>query len=154
MIHGCGTIPHGAYNVSPKRQQITSTCGAGHQAIGTASVTPWWAALVAPALEEQEADTLLAEQLRHIDTTGERWCVAEIHRLRGEIARRRRDFCMAEAHLREAIASARRQKARHWELRAARASLGSGATRASAARPALSSSRSTAPSPKAPTRSI
>jgi predicted ATPase len=89
------------------------------RAIGTISVVPWWAALVAPVLDASYAETLLAEQLRQVETTDERWCEADIYRVCGEIARRRGDPRMAEAYLREAVAIALRQEARHWELRAA-----------------------------------
>jgi predicted ATPase len=61
----------------------------------------------------------LAEQLRQVEATDERWCEADIYRVRGEIARRRSDLRTAEAHLIKAIAIARRQEARHWELGAA-----------------------------------
>jgi predicted ATPase len=88
------------------------------RAIGTISVAPWWAACVAPVLDASDAETLLAEQLRQIEATDERWCEADIYRLRGEIARRRGDLRAAEAYLREAVAITLRQEARHWELRA------------------------------------
>jgi predicted ATPase len=89
------------------------------RAIGAISVEPWWAACVAPVLEASHAETLLAEQLRQVEATDERWCEADIYRLRGELARRRVDLRTAEAYLQEAVAIARRQEARHWELRAA-----------------------------------
>jgi predicted ATPase len=89
------------------------------RAIGTTSIAPWWAALVAPVLDVGDAETLLEEQLRQIERTDERWCEADIYRLRGEISRRRGDLRTAEAHLINAIAIARRQEAPHWELRAA-----------------------------------
>jgi tetratricopeptide (TPR) repeat protein len=88
------------------------------RAIGTIFMQPWWAALVAPVLDASDAETLLAEQLRQVEATDERWCEADIYRVRGEIARRCGDLRTAEAHLSEAIAIARRQEARHWELRA------------------------------------
>src|SRR5262249_19555183 len=78
----------------------------------------WWAALVAPVLDAADAETLLAEQLRQVEATDERWCEADIYRLRGEIVWRRGDLSTAEAYLQEAVAIARRQEARHWELRA------------------------------------
>ena len=90
-----------------------------HRAIGAASLMPWWTALVAPALDPAEAEPLLDEQLRQTEATDERWCEAEIHRVRGELARRRGDLGTAEAHLIAALEIARRQEARHWELRAA-----------------------------------
>jgi class 3 adenylate cyclase/tetratricopeptide (TPR) repeat protein len=90
-----------------------------HRALGTASMTPCWAALVAPVLGLDEAEMLLAEQLHHFEATDERWCEAEIHRVRGVVAWRRGDAGPAQLALSEAIALAQRQDARHWELRAA-----------------------------------
>jgi tetratricopeptide (TPR) repeat protein len=89
------------------------------RAIGAVTLIPWWATLVAPALDAADAETLLAEQLHQVEATDERWCEADIYRVRGEIARRRGDLRTAEAHLIKAIAIARRQEAPHWELRAA-----------------------------------
>jgi hypothetical protein len=89
------------------------------RAIGTASVLPWWAALVAPMLEASRAEDLLDEQLRRIEATDERWCEAEVRRACGEVARRRGDPGRARSCFEEAIAIARRQEALYWELRAA-----------------------------------
>jgi hypothetical protein len=89
------------------------------RAIGAISVEPWWAACVAPVLDASHAETLLSEQLRQVEATDERWCEADIYRLRGEIAWRCGNLRTAEAHLIKAIAIARRQEAPHWELRAA-----------------------------------
>ncbi len=80
---------------------------------------PSWAALVAPVLGPAEAEVLLAEQLNQIEVTDERWGEAEIHRVRGEVAWRRGDIAAAQGYLMKALALARRQEARHWELRAA-----------------------------------
>jgi class 3 adenylate cyclase/tetratricopeptide (TPR) repeat protein len=90
-----------------------------HRALGARSMTPSWAALVAPVLGPDEAEVLLAEQLNQIEMTDERWCEAEIHRMRGEVAWRRGDLAAAQAYLMAALALARQQEARHWELRAA-----------------------------------
>ena len=55
------------------------------------------------------------------DRTGERWFEAELHRLRGEylIAHRAGEQAEAEACFEHALAVARRQSAKMWELRAA-----------------------------------
>jgi predicted ATPase len=60
----------------------------------------------------EEAQTLSA-------STGERFCEAELHRLRGELLRAGSDAAGAEASLREALAVARRQQSKSLELRAA-----------------------------------
>jgi predicted ATPase len=55
------------------------------------------------------------------ETTKEKWCEAEIHRTAGEIARMspEPDAAQAQAHFERAVAIARAQQAKSWELRAA-----------------------------------
>jgi predicted ATPase len=56
-----------------------------------------------------------------VETTNERWCEAEVNRIAGEVAllSPQRDFAKAEAYFQRAIAIARQQQAKSWELRAA-----------------------------------
>jgi len=56
-----------------------------------------------------------------VETTKEKWCEADIHRTAGEIALMlpEPDAAKAEAHFERAIAIAREQQAKSWELRAA-----------------------------------
>jgi predicted ATPase len=61
----------------------------------------------------------LDEALALVAETDERYCEAELHRLRGELLLARGDEAGAEAGFRQAIAVARRQQAKSWELRAA-----------------------------------
>jgi predicted ATPase len=63
----------------------------------------------------------IADALTAIEATKERWFEAEVHRVAGDIAlmSRRLDAAKAEAHFERAIAIAREQKAKSWELRAA-----------------------------------
>ena len=53
--------------------------------------------------------------------TNARWCEAEVHRIAGEIALAspERDTLKAEASFERALAVARQQEAKSWELRAA-----------------------------------
>ncbi len=55
-----------------------------------------------------------------MEATGERWLEAELHRLRGEalLARAPAEEAAAEAAFQRALAIARQQGARWWELRA------------------------------------
>lgn len=64
---------------------------------------------------------LLAEALAVIDTTGVRHFEAELYRLQGELllAQSSDNYAAAETCLSQALAIARRQRARAWELRAA-----------------------------------
>jgi predicted ATPase len=54
------------------------------------------------------------------ETSCERWCEAEVHRVAGEILLMgpRNDSAKAEVHFERALAVARKQQAKSWELRA------------------------------------
>jgi predicted ATPase len=56
-----------------------------------------------------------------VETAKERWCGAEVNRIAGEIAllSPEPDGAKAEAHFERALAVAREQQAKSWELRAA-----------------------------------
>ena len=56
-----------------------------------------------------------------VDTTKERWCEAEVHRVAGEIALKssEHDVAKAEAYFERALSIARQQQAKSWELRVA-----------------------------------
>jgi class 3 adenylate cyclase/predicted ATPase len=68
-----------------------------------------------------QALALLTEALAIVERTQERWFEAELHRLMAEalLAGSPRDVAEAEASLRRALAVAREQDAKFWELRAA-----------------------------------
>ena len=56
-----------------------------------------------------------------VETTKESWCEADLHRTAGEIALMspKPDAAKAEAYFERALAIARKQQAKSWELRAA-----------------------------------
>ena len=56
-----------------------------------------------------------------VETTKQKWCEAEVNRVAGEIALMspKRDAAKAEAYFECALAVARKQQAKSWELRAA-----------------------------------
>src|ERR1700730_14005425 len=56
-----------------------------------------------------------------VETTKETWCEAEVHRTAGEIAllSPERDAAKAQKYFERALAVARQQQAKSWELRAA-----------------------------------
>jgi predicted ATPase len=57
--------------------------------------------------------------MKTAETTGEKWFEAEIHRMAGEIALSGgRDGSKAETYFQQALAIARAQQAKSWELRA------------------------------------
>ena len=63
----------------------------------------------------------IGEAMTAVETTKERWCEAEINRIAGEIALKspEPDAAKAEAYFERALAVARQQQAKSWELRAA-----------------------------------
>ena len=63
----------------------------------------------------------IGEAMTAVETTKERWCEAEVHRVAGEIALMspEPDAAKAEAYFERALAVARQQQAKSWELRAA-----------------------------------
>jgi predicted ATPase len=63
----------------------------------------------------------IAEAMAAIETSKESWCEAEINRVAGEIALKspQPDTAKAEAYFERALAVARQQQAKSWELRAA-----------------------------------
>ena len=63
----------------------------------------------------------VGEAMTAVETAKERWCEAEIHRVAGEIALMspEPDAAKAEAYFERALAVARKQQAKSWELRGA-----------------------------------
>ena len=61
------------------------------------------------------------EAITAVETTQERWWEADVHRIAGEIAllSPKPDAAKAEAYFERALAVARQQRAKSWELRAA-----------------------------------
>jgi predicted ATPase len=71
--------------------------------------------------EFDEAQRRIAEAMTAMETTKEKWCEAEVYRMAGEIAllSPKPDAAKAEAYFEHALAVARQQQAKSWELRAA-----------------------------------
>ena len=63
----------------------------------------------------------IGEAATAVETTKERWCEAEVNRIAGEVALMpaNADATKAEAYFEPALAVARQQQAKSWELRAA-----------------------------------
>jgi predicted ATPase len=70
---------------------------------------------------DHDAVRCIGEAITAVETTGERWCEAEINRIAGEIAliSPQRDATKAATYFDQALAVARTQQAKSWELRAA-----------------------------------
>ena len=71
--------------------------------------------------QAEEGLRLLAEGLAWVETAGQRHYAAEVHRIKGVLLLRQAvpDARQAEACFQQALAVARRQQAKSWELRAA-----------------------------------
>ncbi|TEU12982.1 MAG: tetratricopeptide repeat protein, partial [Anaerolineales bacterium] len=72
----------------------------------------------AKAGQPEEGLATLAEALALVEETNERYCEAELYRLKGELLLAQGDDAEAEASFHKAIEVARRQQAKSWELRA------------------------------------
>jgi predicted ATPase len=90
---------------------------------GAGLIVPYYLALLATTHGKRgnlaAALDLLAEALVLVDRTGECWFAAELHRLHGELLWSAGDEDAAEAAMHTALALAREQEAKSWELRAA-----------------------------------
>jgi predicted ATPase len=92
---------------------------------GSTLFTPVWLSLLARAYGElgqfDQAWSHIGEAITMVETTKETWYEAEVHRIAGEIALMspEPDAAKAEAHLERALAVARQQQAKSFELRAA-----------------------------------
>jgi predicted ATPase len=92
---------------------------------GTRLYFPVWLSLLARAYGElgqfDQAWSHIGEAITAVETTKETWYEAEVHRIAGEIALMspKQDAPKAEAYFERALAVARAQQAKSWELRAA-----------------------------------
>jgi predicted ATPase len=95
------------------------------RATGANLITPYWLALLASAHgrlgQAKEGLAATTEALAEVARTGERFWEAELHRLNGQLLLEcdAANEAEAEACFHRAIETARAQKARSWELRAA-----------------------------------
>jgi predicted ATPase len=92
---------------------------------GSRLFRPMYLSLLARAYGElgqfDDAWSHVGEAITAVETTKETWYEAEVHRIAGEIALMspERDAAKAEACFERALAVAREQQAKSWELRAA-----------------------------------
>ena len=105
--------------------EIITSGIAARQSTGTTVFAPFSLSYLATAHAElghfDDAWRCVGEAMTAIDTSKETWFVAEIHRIAGEIALKspEPDAAKAEAYFERALAIARQQQAKSWELRAA-----------------------------------
>jgi predicted ATPase len=97
---------------------------AAWRSVGATLNVPLYLAYLAKAHAEldqmDDASRCIGEAMTTIHATGERWCEAEVHRTAGEIAllSSELDAAKAEGYFQRALAVARQQQAKSWELRA------------------------------------
>ena len=105
-------------------QMITSGI-TGFRSTGATVWDPFYLSYLARAHAElgqfDDACRCIDEAMTAVETTKERWCEAELRRTAGEIALKssQPDAAKAEAYFARALAIARAQQAKSWELRAA-----------------------------------
>ena len=99
---------------------VLNILNGGH---GTAALRAVFLMLQADPLERtgHRAAALerLAEAISLVEKTQERWCEAELHRLKGQLLKADGECDQVESCFLDALAVARDQGARTWELRAA-----------------------------------
>jgi predicted ATPase len=95
-----------------------------NRSIGSKMIVPlhllYLATAHADVRQFDDAQRRVDEALAMVETTNERWCEAEVHRIAGEVALMspKPDVAKAEACFDRALAIARAQQAKSWELRA------------------------------------
>jgi class 3 adenylate cyclase/predicted ATPase len=108
-----------------KAIQIISSGVTAWRSMGSTMWIPFYLSYLARAYGEldQYDDSLrcIVDAMKAVETTKETWCEAEVHRIAGEIALipSRPDAATSEAYFERALAIARAQAAKSWELRAA-----------------------------------
>jgi predicted ATPase len=105
-------------------QVITSGINAFHST-GSTLLAPLHLSYLGQAYSDlgqfDEALRCFSEAMTMVETTNERWCEPEINRMAGESALKsaKPDATKAQAYFKRALAVARQQQAKSWELRAA-----------------------------------
>jgi predicted ATPase len=119
-----GLFLHQTGRASEAAQKLNSGIAAW-RGTGASLFTPtrlsWLAAPLAELGHFDDACRCLGEAITVIETSKESWCEAEVNRIAGEVALKSRapDAAKAEAYFERALAIARAQQAKSWELRAA-----------------------------------
>ena len=103
-------INSGSPHVGQREQQYGSPFGLSYLAKAYAELGQF-----------DDAWRCIGEAMTAVETTKERWCEAEVHRIAGKsrCMSPEPDAAKAEAYFERALAVARQQQAKSWELRAA-----------------------------------
>ncbi len=122
MVRGC--ILALAGKAADAAQVITSGLTA-YRSMGSTLMVPFYSSCLARAHaglgQLDDAWRCIGEATTAVDTAREKWFEAEVHRTAGEIALKspEADSASARAHFERALAVARAQQAKSWELRVA-----------------------------------
>jgi predicted ATPase/class 3 adenylate cyclase len=116
------------YGLTDRASDAVRTIATGITALRATGATTWitfWFACLAKANADlgqfDDAWRSISEAMTTMETTKEKWCEAEVNRIAGEIVllSPEPDAAKAEAYFERALAGARLQQAKSWELRAA-----------------------------------
>ena len=95
-----------------------------YQSTGATVFVPWYLTYLATAYrslsQHGDAQRMISEAIEAVDSTNERWCEAEVLRVAGEVASLgpEQNSADAQKHFERALAVARQQQAKSFELRA------------------------------------
>jgi class 3 adenylate cyclase/predicted ATPase len=121
--HGCVLALTG--KASDALEMITAGISTIQSSGRATAHVPWYLSRLAMAYADlgqfDDAWRCIGDAMTAIETTKEKWCEAEVHRVAGEIAliSQEPDAAKAEAYFECALTVARQQQAKSWELRAA-----------------------------------
>ena len=122
ILKGC--VSALTFNAANATHMITTGL-AGYRSMGATLWTPFYLSCLARAYGERgsydDAWRCFGEAASLIETSGENWSEAEVNRMAGEIALKlpEADAARAVSYFDRALAVARQQQAKSWELRAA-----------------------------------
>ena len=112
------TIKRSRFTILPNTVRL-------RRSTGVTLFIPWYLSKLSRAYAElgqfDDARRCIGEAMTAVETIKESWCEADIHRIAGEIAQMspEPDSSKAQAYFDRALAVARSQQAKSWELRAA-----------------------------------
>jgi predicted ATPase len=115
----------GVNGKAPDAVKMINSGIAAHRATGSTNWLPFYLSFLGVAYAQlhqfTDARCCIDEAMAAVETTKERWCEAEVHRLAGEIGLKspQGDRAKAEASFERALTVACEQQAKSWELRAA-----------------------------------
>jgi predicted ATPase len=104
---------------------VATSASATMRSTGASAYVPWYMSYLASAYAQlgqfNDAWNCIAEAVTAVETTQERWCEADVHRVAGQIAlmSANPDSARAESCFNLALTVARAQNAKSFELRAA-----------------------------------